>query len=44
LQFHPLSAIDTAEVEHVVAHAAVRIERFLARRGFGQGEDGRGRG
>jgi hypothetical protein len=43
LLFHPLPAIDTAEVEHVVAHAAVRIERFLARRGFGQDEDDRGR-
>jgi hypothetical protein len=30
-------------VEHVVAHAAVRIERFLARRGFGHDEDDRER-
>jgi len=44
LRFHPLPAIDTADVEHVVAYAAVRIERFLARRGFGRDEDDRRRG
>lgn len=40
LRFFALPTIETAEVEHVVAHAAVRIERWLARRGHGvEGDD-----
>lgn len=33
LLFHPVTGMETEEVEHVVAHAAMRIERWLERRG-----------
>jgi len=43
LEFHPLPGLETEEVEHVVAHAALRIERWLDRRGYGlDGEGGEG--
>jgi len=40
LRFHPLLDVSTEDVEQVVLQAAERIEKWLARRGFGPDAEG----